>query len=85
MCQGHNGYLLITGAFTPDQSMRLSKYFLQILAGVTNAQIAADPAGVLDANSEHRIPFWICEADFGMDLIVLSPIPSRHRLPARSA
>jgi hypothetical protein len=75
LCQGHQGYLLVTGAFSTDQSMRLSKYFLQILAGVTNAQIAADPGGVLDANSEHRIPFWICEADFGMDLILLCPLP----------
>ncbi len=75
LCQGHQGYFVITGAFSSGQSMRLSKYFLQILAGVTNAQIAADPGGVLDANSEHRIPFWICEADFGMDLIVLSPSP----------
>lgn len=75
LCQGHNGYLLITGALSPDQSMRLSKYFLQILAGVTNAQIVGDPAGVLDRSSEHRIPFWICEADYGMDLIVLSPAP----------
>jgi hypothetical protein len=76
LCQGHQGYLLITGAFSTDQSMRLSKYFVQILAGVSNAQIVADPGGVLDASSEHRIPFWICEADFGMDLIVLSPLPS---------
>jgi hypothetical protein len=75
LCQGHNGYLLITGAFTPDQSMRLSKYFLQILAGVSNSQVAADPSGILDSSSEHRIPFWICEADFGMDLIVLSSNP----------
>jgi len=75
LCQGHNGYLLITGTLTPDQSMRLSKYFLQILAGITNAQIVADPAGVLDRTSEHRIPFWMCEADYGMDLIVLSPAP----------
>ncbi|MGR9046419.1 MAG: M64 family metallopeptidase [Gammaproteobacteria bacterium] len=75
LCQGHNGYLLITGTLSPDQSMRLSKYFLQILAGVTNAQIVADPSGVLDRNSEHRIPFRICEADYGMDLIVLSPAP----------
>jgi hypothetical protein len=75
LCQGHSGYLLITGTLSPDQSMRLSKYFLQILAGVTNAQIVADPAGVLDKGSEHRIPFWICEADYGMDLIVLSPAP----------
>lgn len=55
--------------------MRLSKYFLQILAGVTNAQIAADPRGVLDTTAEHYIPFWICEVDYGMDLIVLSPVP----------
>jgi len=75
LCQGHNGYLLITGAISPSQSTRLQKYFLQILAGVTNAQIAADPAGVLDQKSEHRIPFWLCEADFGMDAIVLSPYP----------
>lgn len=42
---------------------------------MTNAQIAADPRGVLDTTAEHRIPFWICEADYGMDLIVLSPYP----------
>ncbi|HZV69837.1 MAG TPA: M64 family metallopeptidase [Saprospiraceae bacterium] len=75
LCQGHNGYLLITGAITADQTMRLNKYFIQILAGITNAQIVADPRGVLDITSEHRIPFWICEADYGMDLIILSPVP----------
>jgi hypothetical protein len=75
LCQGHNGYLLITGALSPDQSRRLDKYFLQILAGVTNAQVAADPRGVFDAHTEHRIPFWICAADYGMDLIILSQYP----------
>jgi hypothetical protein len=75
LCQGHNGYLLVTGAINANQSTRLSKYFLQILAGVTNAQIAVDPSGVLDSTSEHRIPFWICEADFGMDAILLCPHP----------
>jgi hypothetical protein len=75
LCQGHNGYLLITGALSTDQSMRLSKYFLQILADVSNAQIATDPRGVLDTTAEHRIPFCICESDYGMDLIVLSPYP----------
>jgi hypothetical protein len=75
LCQGNQGYMLITGALTTAQSMRLSKYFLQILAGVTNTQIAADPAGVLQAKSEHRIPFRISEADYGMDLIVLSSRP----------
>jgi hypothetical protein len=75
LCQGHAGYLLITGSLTTSQSMLLSKYFLQILAGVTNAQIVADPSGVLVRGAEHRIPFWITEADFGMDIIVLSPAP----------
>jgi hypothetical protein len=75
LCQGHNGYLLITGAISSDQSMRLSKYFLQILADVSNAQIVADPRGLLDTTAEHRIPFWICECDYGMDLIVLSSFP----------
>jgi hypothetical protein len=74
LCQGHSGFLLVTGQVSPDQSMRLSKYFLQILAGVTNAQIAADPHGVLDITSEHRIPFWLSEADYGADLILLSPV-----------
>ncbi len=75
LCQGHQGYLLLTGQLNPSQSMRLSKYFLQILAGVTNAQVVTDPAGFLTRGSEHRIPFWITDADFGMDLIVLSPYP----------
>lgn len=75
LCQGHGGFLLVTGAISSDQSMRLSKYFLQVLAGVTNAEIAADPAGVLDRESVHRLPFWISEADYGMDLVVLSPHP----------
>ena len=75
LCQGHNGFLLVTGQLSTDQSMRLGKYFLQVLAGITNAQVAADPRGVLDTTSVHRIPFWVCEADYGMDLIVLSPYP----------
>ena len=75
LCQGHNGYLLVTGALSGDQPMQLSKYFLQILAGVSNAQITADPRGILDRESEHRIPVSICEADYGMDMVVLSPFP----------
>lgn len=75
LCQGHAGYLLVTGSLATSQSMLLSKYFLQILAGVTNAQIVVDPSGVLVRGAEHRIPFWIAEADFGMDVIVLSPAP----------
>ena len=75
LCQGHNGFLRVTGAISTDQSMRLTKYFLQVLAGITNAEVAAEPSGVLDVTVTHRIPFWMSEADYGMDLIVLSPYP----------
>ena len=75
LTQAHNGYLLVTGAITPDQAARLSKYFLQILAGATNADIILDPHGQLTVGAEHRIPFWVSEADIGLDVFLLSPTP----------
>lgn len=75
LTQGHNGYLLITGAITTDQSTRLSKYFLQILAGISNANIIVDPHGELLNRAEHKIPFLVSEADIGMDVIVLTQFP----------
>jgi len=75
LTQGHNGYLLVTGTLTSDQSTRLSKYFLQILAGITNADVVLDPSGRLAVGTEHRIPFSLSEADMGADIILLSPLP----------
>jgi len=75
LTQGHNGYLLITGTITPDQSTRLSKYFLQILAGITNANIVLDPHGMLTPGVVHRIPFAIADPDYGMDVFLLTPVP----------
>ena len=75
LTQGHNGYLLVTGTLTPDQSARLNKYFLQILAGITNANVVLDPHGVLTIGAEHRIPFAMSEADYGMDVFLLCPAP----------
>jgi hypothetical protein len=72
---GHNGYLLITGAITTDQSTRLTKYFLQILAGITNANVIVDPHGELVDRAEHKIPFLVTEADIGLDVIVLCQFP----------
>lgn len=71
----HNGYVLVTGAISSDQSARLSKYFVQILAGATNANIILDPHGDLAPGSEHRIPFVVSEADIGLDVFLLSPFP----------
>lgn len=75
LTQGHNGYLLITGTLSSDQAARLNKYFLQVLAGVTNAEIVLDPHGVLTRGAEHRIPFNIAETEYGLDVFLLTPVP----------
>ena len=75
LTQGHSGYLLVTGAITPDQSARLDKYFLQILAGVTNANVVLDPHGDLTPGTTHRIPFMVSETDFGLDVFLITPYP----------
>ena len=73
LTSGHNGYLLVTGALGPDQAARLNKYFLQILAGITNANVVLDPGGVLTPGAIHRIPFSVSEAEMGLDVFLLSP------------
>jgi hypothetical protein len=75
LTQGHSGYLLVTGTLTPDQRTRLTKYFLQILAGITNASVVLDPAGQLGYGVEQRIPFMLSDADFGFDAFLLTPVP----------
>jgi hypothetical protein len=75
LTQGHNGYLLVTGTLTPDQAARLNKYFLQILAGITNANVILDPHGALSLGATHRIPFAVSETDYGMDVFLLCPAP----------
>lgn len=75
LCAGHNGYLLITGLMSSDQSTLLTKYFLQILAGITNANVVLDPISVLTPGAVHRIPFSISEADMGIDVLLISPAP----------
>src|SRR5436305_1316730 len=72
----HQGYLLVTGSLTQSQLFRLQKYFLQIQAGVTNADIIVDPEGVLSPGATHRIPFPVTEADYGVDVILLAKEPS---------
>jgi hypothetical protein len=75
LTSGHHGYLVVTGAITPDQSHRLTKYFLQVLANIDNASVILDPHGDLGPGDEHRIPFHVSAADYGLDVVLLSPIP----------
>jgi murein tripeptide amidase MpaA len=69
------GYLLMTDALGPNDTFRLAKYFVQILAGVTNAEVVVDPDGSLPPGVVARIPFDLNETDYGSDAIVLSPAP----------
>ena len=75
LTQNHHGYLLVTGAITPDETFRLTKYFLQIQAGINNSSIVLDPQGELVLGAEHRIPFTVTEADMGLDVFLLCPVP----------
>ena len=51
----------------------LQKYFLQILAGISNAEVVLDPQGELLPGNVVQIPFNLTEADAGVDVILLSP------------
>jgi len=71
---GNNGgYLLVTGAIGTDNRFLLQKYFLQILAGISNAEIVLDPNGQLIPGRVERVPFQLTSADAGVDVILLTP------------
>jgi len=71
---GNNGgYLLVTGAIGTDNRFLLQKYFLQILAGISNAEIVLDPEGRLFRERVERIPFQLTNGDAGVDVILLTP------------
>jgi hypothetical protein len=69
----HGGYLLVTGAIAGDNQFVLMKYFLQILAGISNAEVILDPSGNIGRGDEIRIPFTVSDADLMIDVILLSP------------
>ena len=69
------GYLLMTDALGPNDTLRLAKYFVQILAGVTNVEIVIDPDGLLPPGGEARIPFELNGNDYSADVILLSTLP----------
>ena len=75
LTNGTGGYLLLTGAVDADNVFLLNKYFLQVLAGVTNHDVVLDPEGYVAPGQKHRIAFDLTEADTGMDAIVVSMAP----------
>ncbi|MET8179629.1 tyrosinase family protein [Streptomyces sp. NPDC005336] len=75
LCNGHQGYMLITGDLNPDAYFRLAKYYQQILSGVTNQDIVLDPEGVLHPGEVVRIPFRLTEADITARAVLLTDHP----------
>jgi hypothetical protein len=71
-----HGDLIITGEISTDeQTFNLTKYFVQVLAGVSRMDILLDPQGMLMAGSRHTIPFRVTDADVYADIIALCPLP----------
>jgi hypothetical protein len=71
---GNNGgYLLVTGAIGTDNRFLLQKYFLRILAGISNAEIVLDPDGRITVGRVERVPFQLTAGDSGIDVILLTP------------
>lgn len=79
LCNGNEGYLLMTGDLDTSATFRLAKYYQQILAGVTNQDIIKDPEGSIKPGHVHRIPFRLNETDITADVIVLTPAPEALR------
>jgi len=73
--RGTHGYLTLTGPLGADGVMRLAKYFTQLLAGVTNAQIVTDPSGFVAPGTTEQVPFTLTDADQRADVIVLTEAP----------
>ena len=74
LAKSTGGELLLTGLLSAsiDDYFRLSKYFLQILAGVTNTNIIVDPSGYIAPGQKVRVPFEVSEADIDCTAILIT-------------
>jgi hypothetical protein len=71
-----NGDLIITGNMSSEeQRFNLTKYFVQVLADVTNSQVILDPKGKLYYGSKDVISFQVTGADVYLDAIAVCPVP----------
>ena len=77
LTNGTGGYLLISGALSTaiDDYFRLSKYFLQILAAVTNNNVVKDPSGYLSPGQKVRVPFRLNSSDIDATAILMTDLP----------
>ena len=69
---GSGGHLMMTGETEVDE-LRLGKFFLQVLAGVTNAEVVLDPEGRLRPGDTHQIKFPVTTLDYRIDAYLILP------------
>ena len=75
IADGSGGFMLVQGAVSTDDEFLLEKFFLQVLAGVTNRDIVTDPAGTMTPGTIHEVPFVINRSDVEFDAVTLSRAP----------
>lgn len=75
LTNGTGGYVTMTGVLSPDERFLLAKYYLQILAGVTNEQIVLDPEGFVRPGDTVKIDFSLTRGDSATDVILLTQQP----------
>lgn len=73
LCNDSGGEMLLTDTIDPiNDNYKLAKYYLQILAGITNVDIVTDPEDWISPGETHRIPFALNETDISHDVVLLS-------------
>ncbi|MDE0002186.1 MAG: tyrosinase family protein [Rhodospirillaceae bacterium] len=72
VASGSGGYLMMTGDTEVDE-LRLGKFFLQVLAGVTNAEVVLDPEGSLKPGDTRSIKFPVTTLDYRVDVYLILP------------
>jgi len=77
LTQGSGGYLLLTDLLSSniDDYFLTTKYFQQILAGVSNTNLVVDPSGFIGPGTRIRIPFLLNETDIDCTVILNVDIP----------
>jgi hypothetical protein len=71
------GYLLLSGLLNSsvDDGFRMRKFFMQILANVTNTSIVRDPIGYINVGARIKVLFQLSEADINCRVILLTDFP----------
>ena len=78
------GFMLVTGAVTVDDEFLLEKFFMQILAGVTNRDIITDPPGEVVPGVIESVPFSLTRSDVEFDAVALTRMPQALVLGLRT-